>query len=331
MTGTRRSDRYSLVLVACFTLVATILGVHTGYRTVDVDEVVYRNTIVAMRTGRGYYPAMRDALVAKEGAPPSQIRSVRPPTLYVFLSRFPPGAWRSMVGVVYLAILLSAWRLGRPLHPYGGTIAVSLTGMWVLGAAPVLFLHTELWGLPFLLAGVIALRNRRWTLAALALATAAILREIYVLPLLIGLLISPRRRPWIIAIGVVVVLGLLHAHFAGSILSAQGREAAFGKSGLSPAYVLSALGASDRPLGWLIGIVGGVLGVYGLRMRWAEDAGARVLLPFVIMMVPLTVFVGREYWGLAFGPALACFAPASLTQRSRSPSPPHPDAGASGT
>jgi hypothetical protein len=23
-------------------------------------------------------------------------------------------------------------------------------------------------------------------------------------------------------------------------------------------------------------------------------------------------FLGREYWGLAFGPALACFAPAGL-------------------
>jgi hypothetical protein len=129
-----------------------LVGLRTGYRETDVDEVVYRDTVVAMQDGQGYYPAMREALVAKEGAPPSQIRSVRPPTLYLFLSRFPPGTWRYLVGAVYLATMLLAWRLARTMHPLGGPIAVFLTGMWMVGASPLFFLNTELWGLPLLLA-----------------------------------------------------------------------------------------------------------------------------------------------------------------------------------
>src|SRR5688572_1903807 len=104
--GWQRLDRISVVASICFAIVATAFGVHTDYRTVDVDEVVYRNTIVAMRDGAGYYPAMRDALEAKEGAPPSETRSVRPPTLYVALSTFPEASWRYLAGGASLAILL---------------------------------------------------------------------------------------------------------------------------------------------------------------------------------------------------------------------------------
>lgn len=312
-----RPDRVAVVVAVCLTAVATILGIRTGYHTVDVDELVYRNTLVAMQHGESYYPAMRDALVTKEGAPPSQIRSVRPPTLYLFLARFPPTSWRYLAGAAYLAILLLAWRLGRPLHAYGGPIAVLLSGMWVLGAAPFLFLHTELWGLPLLMAGALALRHQRWALAALAVAAAAILREIYVLPLLVGLVVVPRRRAWVVAVAVVAALGFLHAGLARDAISAGGREAAFGKSGLSPTYILSALSPADRPVGWLLGIAGDVLGFLGLRRRWSDDAAARLVLPFAAAMVPLTVFLGREYWGLAFGPVVACFAPAGLVALGR--------------
>ena len=312
-----RVDRIAVMAAACLAIVATALGVHTGYSTVDVDEVVYRNTLVAMRDGAGYYPAMRDALVDKEGTPPSQIRSVRPPALYLALARFPEPAWRYLAGAAYLAILMLAWRLGRPLHRLGGPIAVFLSGMWVLGAAQYLFLHAELWGLPFLLAGALALRNRRWGLAALAVAVAAVLREIYVLPLLFGLALVPRRRPWVVAVIVVGALGAVHAGLAADILDPNGREAAFGKSGLGPRYILSALSPSDQPLGWLLGALGGVLGGLGLHRWWKDDPAVRLVLPFAAVMVPLTVLLGREYWGLAFGPAVMCFAPAGLAALDR--------------
>lgn len=310
--GLARADRISVLAAICLTIVATALGVHTGYRTVDVDEVVYHRTLVAMQDGRGYYPAMRDALVDKEGAPPSQVRSVRPPTLYLLLSRAPAATWRYAVGGVYLAVLLMAWRLARATHRYGGPIAVLLCGMWMLGAAPFLFLHAEIWGLPFLLAAALAVRHRRWALAAVAVAVAALLREIFVLPLLVGLAVSPRRRPWVVALVVVAALGLVHAALAGHILVPDGREPAFGKSGLSPRYILSALSPSDRPAGWLLGVTGNVLGFLGLHRWWKDDPAARLVLPFAAVMVPLTVFLGREYWALSFGPAVMCFAPAGL-------------------
>ena len=64
----------------------------------------------------------------------------------------------------------------------------------------------------------------------------------------------------------------------------------------------------------MIGIPSLVLGFFGLAQRWREDAGARLLLPFAAVMVLLTVLVGREYWSLTFGPALACFVPAALAE-----------------
>lgn len=297
---------------ACFTVIAVLLGVHTGYRTVDVDEVVFHRTIVAMRAGAGYYPAMRDALTAKEGVGPSQTRSVRPPTLYLLLAQFPPGSWRYLVGAVYLATLLLAWRLARALHPLGGPIAVFLTAMWVLGAAPFLFLHTELWGVPLVLGGALALRNERWAAAAVALGAAALLRELYLLPLLLGLVLAPRRRAFVCALLAVAVLGVLHAGLAAGILSGGGKEPALGLTGHGSTYVLSAVSPSDQPLGWVLGVAGTVLGFIGLRRRWEVDPGARLLLLSAAALLALTVFVGRSYWGLAFGPALACFVPAGL-------------------
>lgn len=295
-------------------LVAVVLGIRTGYGTLDVDEAVYRDTTMAMAGGQGYYPAMRDALVAKEGAPPSQIRSVRPPTLYLVLSRFPAGSWRYLVGAVYLAVLLAAWRLGRPLHPIGGPAAVLLTGLWMIGAAPWLFLHAELWGLPLLLGGALAFRDQRWALAAVALAGAGIVREIYVLPLVIALALAPRRRPFWLALAAVGTLGVVHAVLAQDILAGGGKEAAMGASeGLSWRYVLNAVSPSDGAAGWLVGLVGGALGLAGLRARWSDDPAARLLLVFAAAIIPLTVFFGRNYWALTFGPALACYVGAALT------------------
>ena len=314
------ADRVAVAAAVILALLATMIGVRTGYGLVDVDELVFRDTLVSMQGGEGYYPAMRDALVVKEGAPPTQVRSIRPPTLYLVLSRFPEGSWRYLVGAVYLAVLLLAWRLGRTLHRYGGPIAVTVAGMWVLGATEVLFLHTELWGLPFLLAAALALRHERWALAAVSVGVAALMREIYVLPLLFGLVLVPRRRAWAATLVVVVVLGVIHADLASGVLADQGREAAFGQSGHGFRYILSALSPSDRIFGWVIGIPSLVLGFFGLAQEWREDAGARLLLPFAAVMVLLTVLVGREYWSLTFGPALACFVPAALAEFS----PGHP-------
>jgi hypothetical protein len=139
-----------------------------------------------------------------------------------------------------------------------------------------------------------------------------VVREIFVLPLLIGLVVTGRRRSLAVAAAVVASLALVHADLARDILSADGKEAPFGKSGLGIRYILSAISPSGQPFGWLLGVAGTVLGLIGLRRRWSDDLAARLLLPFAAVMIPLTGFLGRVYWDLSFGPALACFVPAGL-------------------
>ena len=55
-----------------------------------------------------------------------------------------------------------------------------------------------------------------------------------------------------------------------------------------------------------------MLGFIGQRRRWDADTGARLLLLSGAALLTLTVVAGPSYWGLAFGPALACFVPAGL-------------------
>ena len=79
--------------------------------------------------------------------------------------------------------------------------------------------------------------------------------------------------------------------------------------------MLSALSPSDRPFGWIVGVGGGVLGLVGAVRRWPVDRAARLVVLTAAVLVPATVFFGREYWGLTFGVALACFAPAARRPR----------------
>jgi hypothetical protein len=137
-------------------------------------------------------------------------------------------------------------------------------------------------------------------------------REIFVIPLLVGLAVSPRRRPLVMATAVVAALALVHANLAGDILSADGKETPFGNRGLGIRYVLGAVSPSNQPFGWLLGVAGTVLGLVGLRRCWDDDLASRLLLPFAAVMIPVTVLLGRVYWDLSFGPALACFVPAGL-------------------
>src|SRR5213593_1771219 len=102
-----------VALSVAIALVATISGLRTGYAKQDVDEAVYRNTLLSMRQGEGYYPAMRDALVLKENRPPRSVRAIRPPTTFLLLRWFPPASWRWIAGLAYVGVLLGAWRLGR--------------------------------------------------------------------------------------------------------------------------------------------------------------------------------------------------------------------------
>lgn len=317
---TRRADHLARLFIAVFTVLTMAVGLRVGDRVRDVDEVVFQRALTSMSHGVGYYPAMRAALVKKEGLPPSQIRSIRPPTEFLLLYRVPRPAWRWVVGLVFFSTLLLAWRLARSLSPNGGPIAVVLMGAWIVAASPYVYLHGELWGLPLLMAGVLALRKSRWAQAAAFLLAASLIRETFVLAFLAGFLVTKDRRWWWPALATLSVLGGLHAWLASQILAKHGMETPFGASGLSWHYILSAISPGDQPIGWTVGVLGGGLGLYGLWCRCGEDRGARVVLAFAAAMYPASILIGRSYWGLAFAPAVVVFAPvagARLFDRAR--------------
>src|SRR5258708_4739127 len=147
------------VLAIAFAVISVFSGLHKGNKILDTDEAVYQRTLREMRTGRGYYRAMSDALVVKEGARPNSVRAIRPPTEFLLLRWLPEKSWRWVVGIVYLAVLLGLARLGEPYGRYGCLIAVVAGGVWMIGASSYLYLHAELWGLPFFVAGLVAVRR----------------------------------------------------------------------------------------------------------------------------------------------------------------------------
>lgn len=300
-----------IAVAIAIAVVAVLVGVRTGYDELDVDEAVYRDTLRSMRAGDGYYDAHRDALMAKEGAAPSNVRAVRPPTLFLVLRWFPESSWRFIVGIIYFAILLGAHRLGEPYGRYGGVAAVVLAGLWVLAAAPFLFLHAEVWGVPFLLWGAVSMRQGREARAIGLLVVATAVRELFGLALLIGLFVGDRRRLWLAGIAVIIALGLLHVVLADAIISPTGREAALGNERLTWTRALTILSPGEGAFSWMAGSLMLLLGLAGL-WRARGDGAAALLLPFAIVMIPAALVATRTYWSLTWGPGLSAFATAGF-------------------
>jgi hypothetical protein len=300
----------AVLAAVALTAIALIAGLRNG-PTADVDEVVFQRTLHAMATGRGYYPSMRDALIAKDGKPPSSARALRLPTLFLGLYKAPERSWRWLVGIPVFATLLLAWRLARPWHAFGGLAGVVLAGCWMVAATPLLYLHLELWGVPLLLAGVLMLRRGRDGSAAWSLAAATGLRELYALALVVGVA-SRRRWRWLPAVVGVVALLVTHFVLAARVTSASGYEPPLGTDHYSVRYVLSMLSPADRPVAWLVGLACLALGFAGLQAARSvgRDSAAQPMLVYVAVMVPTAVLLGRSYWSLTFGPLLACYVPA---------------------
>lgn len=308
-------SRAWIVAAIAFTAVVAFVGMGTGGREADVDQAVYEHTLREMRNGTDYYEATRDALVAKEGAPPSQLRSVRPPLEFAVLARLPESTWRLAAAVAFGATIALAGALAQPFGRWAGPVAVTGAGLWSLGYMPLLYLHAEIWAAPWLLAGLLYLRRRRPGPAIGALATAVAFRELYAMPLLVAAATHRRRKATWFALVALASYAIAHAVRAAGIIEAGGRETPFGNFHLGASYVLTAVSPSDRPLGWLIGVGFGVCGVAG-ALRWRRrDPAARAAVAHVALMVPLTWLAGRSYWGFTFGPLLAAYAPAAFARR----------------
>jgi hypothetical protein len=326
----RERDVFDLAgvgLALVLALAATLVGVRTGWHPADADEIVYRDTLTFMRRGADVYTAQRQALILKEHRPPTSVRAIRPPTLYLALRWFPPGSWRWLVGLVYLADLLLVWRLARAHGPPAGPVAVALAGLWVLGFAPYLFLHAEVWGLPFFLGGLLALRAGRSWLSAGLFLVAACVRELYVLGLLGGLVLavapalSARRpirhvlvgaRAWVGALGVVVVLYGIHVVLTLRVLSAQGYDARFGNERRTLGFLLRLVAPISSGAGELFGIAIVVLGVTGALRVARRDPAAAVGATTAVFLLGASIWATRVYWSACWAIPLAAFAPAAL-------------------
>jgi hypothetical protein len=205
--------------------------------------------------------------------------------------------------------MLVAWRLARDASPLAGPIAVVLVGAYVRSALPFLYLHSELWGLPLALASLLAVRRRRWALAAALIVAAVLFRELYVVFLVAGVVWLPRRRPFLIAGALVLVAGVVHVVLASRILDPTGREAAFVLD-TSVREALDRLGPGGGPAANLVGLAVAVLGlaVLVVASRDNDPPDGRVALTAVVPLALMTVTVGRTYWALTFAPVLAAYA-----------------------
>jgi len=232
--------------------------------------------------------------------------------MFLALRWLPPRTWRWAVGIVYLAMTLVAWRIGRPFGLIGGPLACAAVGIWALGFTEFLFLHSELWGAPLFMAGALSMRNRRDSTAAALIAGATVVRELFGLGLVLGLVLAKKRKPWVLAIAGVVALAVIHALLAARVLSAHGYEAAFGNEARTAAFLRILVSPGGAPADFVFGaltIVGGVIGA--ARARGA-DATARLVLPFSVLMLLFTVWSTRRYWSPVWAPPLACFVPAAF-------------------
>jgi hypothetical protein len=306
-------DIVALVLAILLAAAATAEGVKEGNTLRDADEIVFQTTLHDMQAGRGYYPSMRDALIAKEHQAPTQIRAIRPPTLFLLLRPLPERSWRLVVGLVYLAVLLGAWRLGRPFGRYGGTLAVIGGGVWLLAFADFLYLHAELWGLPFLIWGAVAVRSGDDVPGAVLLGLAVCFRELFGIAFVLAAVIRRFRRPWIAATVVLAVLTVIHAHFADEVLGTRGHEAALGNEKLTLRFALRVISPGTGTANFIFGVAVLVLAVAGLVLAARDgDRAAWVIGPFVLFMVPAAVLSTRIYWSAAWAVPATAFAPAAV-------------------
>jgi hypothetical protein len=314
------------VAAVVFAAIALGVGLATPSTSWDTDQIAYERTLRAMRHGDGYYDAMAGALAAPAFATPVRSpRAIRPPTEFLLLRWLPPGAWRWAAGVVFLAATLVAAVAGLPVGRWGGVVAAAGVGVWCIGAAPYLYLHAELWGVPFALAGVVAVRARRDGLAAGLVLGACLFRELYLVHLLAGTAVR-RRRPWLVACAVAGVALAVHWHFAAQVVDPSGRDVAMGVHHWTVGYVLDAISPATHAPAWAVGIVGGVAGAVGLWWSRAEP-DARVVSVAAAVLCPAGVLAGRVYWSLAWGPLLFCFAPVTLARMNRSAYVANPSSG----
>jgi MYXO-CTERM domain-containing protein len=294
-SSTWRLDGATALIGLAVLAVALIVGIRQDNKgIVDIDQLVYERTLQSMADGDGYYDATVRALAQKDGAPPTQVRSIRPPLLFVGLYSVPENARRPLALVPCAALLLGAAALaGR--RAASQRAAVVLTGVWILVSFPTLYLHSELWGAPFLLGAALYVQRDRDAPAAGLLFVATLLRELFALGLLVGLALRPNRRPWALATVAAAVAWLVHAKLASRVVDPAGYDPPL-KMEKNPLHYLS---PGDTGAAWIVGAILLALGAIGAWQR-RNDPHVRYLVAVAAPLLVLTPLVGRQYWTLTW-------------------------------
>jgi hypothetical protein len=257
----------------------------------DRDPAVFRDTLLFMRQGHGYYKAAELGLEAHFIGPVASARGMRLPTVFLL--------WRLVGG------LHAVWLLYLALVVVGTTVAaILLVRSPLLAALPALYLFrlgrdayplTELWAVPFIAWAMAATAANRPRLAAVLATVATAIREL-AFPMLVGGLIvslQRRRERWAWVAGIAAVLGLfaIHSHLASPFLRNPGHEAPLLGSGSFPSTFVDLIGFN------LVGraVIGPALfalAVWHLRERgWLVAFGPFFALGLVGLLVD------RPYWG----------------------------------
>ena len=285
-------DPVIVLLAVATVLVGTVAG--TQRKVVDVDEAVYRSVLLRMQDGEGFYDATAAALVEKDGARPSQVRSFRTPVLATLLAPFPADAWRWLAAIPSLALCAAAALLAGPCRT-ARRIAVGLTCIWVLVSLPLLYLHHELWGAALVVFAAAALRDDRDGLAAGLCLAATAIRELFGVSLLVGLVVRRARPPWLAALAGAGVVAGLHLWAGGNATDPDGYEPPL--EATDPIWHY--LSPGDSPAASALGVAILLLAAVGAwRHRDRSD-----LVFALASALPLTVggvVLGRSYWAIAW-------------------------------
>lgn len=286
-------DPVVLLVALLAVLAGTVVGLRGDRR--DVDEAVFRSTILRMQHGVPYYDAFVDAIVEeKQGIAPSTVRSIRTPVVSYLLTPLPEAGWRWAAGIPAVALCLAAAALAGP-DLLAQRLAAGLCGAWMVVSLPYLYLHAELWGAPLVLAAGLLARGERDGPAAAAALVATAMRELFVLSLLAGLAVRRRRAPWIGALGIAVVGALVHAHWARAVLDPDGFDPPLRAVDTYLAYLSPGETGAAQVLGVILLALAGI----GVWLRRGDPA-MRLLVPASIPLIVGGATSGRAYWTLAW-------------------------------
>ncbi len=286
------ADPVILLLVALGVLLGSYQG--ESSQEEDIDERLYRSTLVHMQDGDSYYDATAKAVVEKSGVGPSQVRSLRTPVLATLLEPFPPDAWRWLAMVPAVALCLASAALAGP-DLLARRTAAGIAALWMVVSLPLLYLHQELWGAALLALGGWQLRTGRDGRAAVLCLLATAVRELFGISLLVGLLLRRDRRPWVAALVAAGLGAALHARWAQDVLDDAGFDPPLRATESYLSYLSPGTGGVAQALGLAL-LVAAAVGFW--RRRHLDDQ--RFLVAATAPLVVATALTGRVYWSLTW-------------------------------